>query len=458
MYDVERFKNLLKTAIGSRTNVAFAQEANISTEHLSRILNNPQKHRPTRSTLNKIAGASLGTVSLNTLEEVCGYTPTKLKERKDVSGTNFRKDAGIIYKEIRDTAVSAFENAEGKVMTVNAFVDEMMKRIMSNKEKYGDNMGEIAYSVEDFRGLPASYDNYIDYDESMGILNEEGIWLVFCISFSLSTMNSNTFETQFFVKIETLDGEDDDERDIDYGEKVKLIAMKCENGFYSIKNKSVISDGDNDYFRSLRRKMVSETAQYAALHSDEEENEMLIELGFLFKDKDICEKHGIVCNTRPCSVEGVGIYVDNLLPSQVRKFIIRHHEAFVRSDDEQEMYTNILVNDTPTLNKLRQILKDVVSYNADGATGCDIITVAIANIIYRETGIEVEPWGDKEGKYNDLFKNRESVMITSSFVWDKGNEVMQGLTENTARIILDNYASEFGRRVEDTFFVMEIDY
>lgn len=457
MYDVERFKSLLKTAIGSRTNVAFAQEANISTEHLSRILNNPQKHRPTRSTLNKIAGASLGTVSLNTLEEVCGYIPTKLKERKDVSGTNFRKDAGIIYKEIRDTAVSVFENAKGKVMTVNTFVDGLMKKIMSDKEKYGDNMGEIAYSVEDFRGFQNNGID-IDYDESMDMMSEEGIWLVFCISFSLSTMNSNTFETLFFVRIETLDGEDDDERCIDYDEKVKLIAMKCENGFYSIKNKSVISDGDNDYFRSLRRKMVSETAQYAALHSDEEENEMLIELGFLFKDKDICEKHGIVCNTRPCSVEGVGFYVDNLLPSQVRKFIIRHHEAFVRSDDEQEMYTNILINDTPTLSKLRQILKDVVSYNADGAASCDIIAVAIANIIYRETGIEVEPWGDREGRYKALYKNRESVMITSSFVWDKGNEVMRGLTENTARVILDTYASEFGRKVEDTFFVMEIDY
>lgn len=70
--EYKKFRDLLRGGIGSRTQKAFAKEAGISAEHLSRMLNQPLIFQPTLSTLRKLAD-HMESVSLGDLMEACGY-------------------------------------------------------------------------------------------------------------------------------------------------------------------------------------------------------------------------------------------------------------------------------------------------------------------------------------------------------------------------------------------------
>ena len=75
------FEELLKLAIGKLGNQnEFAKRAGISHEYLNRMLRHPEKYRPSRATLRKIADASNGRISLDRLERSCGYDPEKKEE------------------------------------------------------------------------------------------------------------------------------------------------------------------------------------------------------------------------------------------------------------------------------------------------------------------------------------------------------------------------------------------
>lgn len=73
MYNADALTELIKKAIGKRTNKAFAAEIDLSATHLSRILRNYFDYPPRKSTLEKIALHSEGRVSLEDLLFVCGY-------------------------------------------------------------------------------------------------------------------------------------------------------------------------------------------------------------------------------------------------------------------------------------------------------------------------------------------------------------------------------------------------
>ena len=69
------FRELLQIAIGSdRKKSDFAVAADLSTSHLSRLLNMEIIAKPAISTLEKIAGASCGRVKMDKLLAACGYS------------------------------------------------------------------------------------------------------------------------------------------------------------------------------------------------------------------------------------------------------------------------------------------------------------------------------------------------------------------------------------------------
>ena len=69
------FRDLLKAAIGSdRPNAVFAAHAGLSASHVSRLLNNDIINRPNYNTLEKIANASCGRVTLQMLLSACGWS------------------------------------------------------------------------------------------------------------------------------------------------------------------------------------------------------------------------------------------------------------------------------------------------------------------------------------------------------------------------------------------------
>ena len=74
-FDKSAFSILLKRALGNRTQKSFAEDIQMSKEHLSRLVTQKRETPPTIDTLTKIALNSQNRVSLQELLSVCGYDP-----------------------------------------------------------------------------------------------------------------------------------------------------------------------------------------------------------------------------------------------------------------------------------------------------------------------------------------------------------------------------------------------
>lgn len=77
-FDKSALSILLKRALGNRTQKSFAEDIQISKEHLSRLVNQKRDTPPNIDTLNKIALNSQNRVSVRELLSACGYNPNTL--------------------------------------------------------------------------------------------------------------------------------------------------------------------------------------------------------------------------------------------------------------------------------------------------------------------------------------------------------------------------------------------
>lgn len=78
--EYKEFRSLLRRGIGTKTQKAFAEEIDISKEHLNRLLNNREISRPSIGLLKKMA-AHMQTITERMLLESCGYEIEPIEER-----------------------------------------------------------------------------------------------------------------------------------------------------------------------------------------------------------------------------------------------------------------------------------------------------------------------------------------------------------------------------------------
>lgn len=76
-FDIENFSKLLYSAMGRRTQTAFASEAGVSASYLCKYLNGNFKNPPTPTTIKKIAQSSFNGITYADLLNAAGYNPQK---------------------------------------------------------------------------------------------------------------------------------------------------------------------------------------------------------------------------------------------------------------------------------------------------------------------------------------------------------------------------------------------
>lgn len=77
-FDKSALSLLIKRALGNRTQKSFAQDIQLSKEHLSRLITRKRDTPPNVDTLSKIALNSQNRVSLQELLLACGYDPNSI--------------------------------------------------------------------------------------------------------------------------------------------------------------------------------------------------------------------------------------------------------------------------------------------------------------------------------------------------------------------------------------------
>ena len=131
-YDIDRFRNVLRSCIGHDSQSAFAEKCGISKENLNRLLNAADPSRPAKSTLRKIADASPDKTDYDELLKLCGYEPEKEEKKKN---TSFEERALANAKNIRDGMTDLIKN--GMIYpSIEDFLDTYSMLYSSEREKY----------------------------------------------------------------------------------------------------------------------------------------------------------------------------------------------------------------------------------------------------------------------------------------------------------------------------------
>ena len=127
-YDIDKFRELLKKAIGGRKQKEFAEIAGLSYFNLNRMLKNDSNGVPKRSSLEKIAEASQGRVTVSQLLYACGYEPDEPDPSSlpagdpDETMTDGKKKCAAIAGQL----INALEKLSGsaqKYGSVEAFLE-----------------------------------------------------------------------------------------------------------------------------------------------------------------------------------------------------------------------------------------------------------------------------------------------------------------------------------------------
>ena len=88
VYDQERFINILKTILHTKTQKELSEQTGINNATISRMLNGTRSGRPYKSTIDKIAKAIDDPELINELYDATGYSPRKIQERKKIIADN----------------------------------------------------------------------------------------------------------------------------------------------------------------------------------------------------------------------------------------------------------------------------------------------------------------------------------------------------------------------------------
>lgn len=128
--NLAKFRDILRTGIGTRTQKEFAEATGISKEYLNRILNNKEKSTPSLNTLMSISRC-ITNASLDELLASCGREPLSDKELSGYVEGNIDKAVRLMLKETG----TIWDSVQDAIDTLNLLYMEDGKVIPENLER-----------------------------------------------------------------------------------------------------------------------------------------------------------------------------------------------------------------------------------------------------------------------------------------------------------------------------------
>ncbi len=327
MKNEERFKELLKEAIGDRTQNEFSLLTGIAVAQLSRYIRGKATYLPKPETLEKIANASEGRVKLSDLMECCGHEMEKYKEKKKNTPDHItarddikRIQSGLeamcgmrimAFDTLRDPLYFAIKDGEYKVKEERKCSND----IDPNAEKYA--FVTVERTLSENRAL---YVFIITYNRTEG----GGIILSKCITDGKTMLLTNSLEE--IVQA----GFDDQEKD----------TIKTMDAFFFLTPTKELSEAEQNRLRSGISKLVGERHEryigavigigftLSDFMDDEAFKAFLIkhksslskaeqkdiEPYITGRDDHVDEEH-IACHTTGCC--GKGAYISNIMTKEI---------------------------------------------------------------------------------------------------------------------------------------------
>ena len=142
-FDQEKFRDLLNTAMGNQSQIAFANRAGLSKCRLNRLLREKTIGQPHKGTLKSIAEASDGRVTMNELLEACGYPLQASDTTVGANGTHIGEEHIHIANDLKK-GVETFVGIATKYSSLDDMLDavetvygtEHMKHLVKESHEY----------------------------------------------------------------------------------------------------------------------------------------------------------------------------------------------------------------------------------------------------------------------------------------------------------------------------------
>ena len=404
-----QFKSLLLKAIGDMTRASFAETAGVTPEYISRSLKDGPINKPTRSTLKKLAAASAGKVSYEEFLQSCGYELTE--NDKATPGRPDLPDGLRINRCVKEL--------------IKGFTSLGNKSIYPSFEDYLDDI-KLLYSTEDIEFDVSERTDFGDkkHPEADGSVIVTISWgnNIYHVDMDILVWVADLTNGHIIV----IEACTDKETLKQAGSKRAIAGKGGTNAVYEIKllNKTPKERQSGTAFE----RRINEFKKYKGM------NDKQALMAAIFGDPDKPK--------RMMSVEGIGIYLDDIPEFVFRNFLKNHEKTFCMSEAEKQVYKEFVVNKAP----MGELFKDYATDENFPYIG--LWYSAIYNIIKRETGIDITLW-----KKDDIPCNRPVLMLDQRMPWEY-DEKTRALSREDLIKILDPYARELRRYVDTDAFHM----
>lgn len=154
---------------------------------------------------------------------------------------------------------------------------------------------------------------------------------------------------------------------------------------------------------------------------------------------------------------GYGFACDEVAREAMISFLKSHKETFIRSDNEKELYDEVMMYEYNPFEDDESLLEDdekpeleeiLERYSCDN-TALEGLGAVISNIMSRETGIRFKYYTPDAG-----CDTPAAVVFREGYPWHD-NEVEKNLTEDSLASIFRKYMEELGLSVEPDYLELE---
>lgn len=400
------FRNYLRTIISNyHSQAEFASVCDLSPEHLNRLLNNPVIARPTKKTLQKIAGHSRCGITVKMLIDACDLENTEEKEYSFKEEN--KKIADLILSGLQDT----LKNPPYRADSLQGFLANIDMVLRQYEISY--TFEDVPYPIED---CPTEKSTILSFSWK----NTDSKGRIFSATDSTGKKYRGN---ELYVSLDVLVLYDETSSGI-----LLISGLKTDQKTLLNAGSPVATD-------------IMEADQY-------KEDGLCMEFSFrkpIFrrKRKGMTAEERLLKNIfgegdepkRISTAEGIGFYLNDKSFQALPSFVKKHKDTLkplFKDKSFQMIYQNAIEegNLSPDDTGLcRRILED---------------------IIYKETDIVVTAYIDYP-EDTGTFDNTPCVILEKAEPW-AFSDTERELTEESLIQILDKYARELHTEVEECYF------
>lgn len=448
--EFKQFRKLLDMAICHRTQAQFAKDANISAEHLNRLINSPKISRPTNATLKKIAAIAENGV---TYKDLIDALDSEDPDYKKVDYTQLKyqeavKDFSPTFKEKVKQSYAVL----AKIMAQEqpAFASSLSAYMECRLQKYRE-------ACRDAKIDPIEISYYICEDHYKYLGNKfstdtdkQNVPIEFCCVLLSSAEGKETVESEMILYITQTPLMTAQFPYIVAGASMAVEDLFELYGLYPEMCGDIEYGADMDLEAALAQPFYLDFNEPDKIAFNKEDPEKAD-----FNTENLLQQllYGPIAEIPTCTT-GLGFYIDKKCLEKFYSFIKNHKDAFLSeyhedldyfqkvSDMLEKSFAEIdALPEDEAQERIKDFITQLKQFFPLTETEESVISYVISIVMCKETGFDFQVFCPCESeKYSDILSTKTCIMLTDETM------LQHNIHKTTVLNLLAKYGKELGIR------------